>query len=323
MRKALIVGINNYPNAELYGCINDAAAFGNTLETNGDGSPNFDVRLLTDVQTKGELKGHIKELFAGDCETALFYFSGHGFFDETGGGIIVTPDFTANDEGISMDDILHIANESKAQNRVIILDCCHSGSFGNPKITGGKNAQIGEGVSILTASKADEASVEINGHGVFTNLLLDAMQGGAADLRGHITPGSIYSYIDQALGPWDQRPVFKTNITRFTSLRTVSAQVAPEILRKLNHYFSSPEERFPLDPSFEFTNDPSIEHEFVEPHADDKNVSIFKDLQKLVSVGLVVPVDEQHMYFAAMHSKSCRLTALGYHYWRLVKDKRI
>ena len=130
MRKALVVGINNYPNAELYGCINDAAAFGNTLETNGDGSPNFDVRLITDVQTKGELKGHIKELFAGDCETALFYFSGHGFFDETGGGIIVTPDFTANDEGISMDDILHITNNSKAQNRVIILDCCHSGSFG-------------------------------------------------------------------------------------------------------------------------------------------------------------------------------------------------
>jgi len=309
MRKALVVGINNYPNAELYGCINDAVAFGNTLETNGDGSPNFDVRLITDVQTKGELKGHIKELFAGDCETALFYFSGHGF--------------TANDEGISMDDILHITNNSKAQNRVIILDCCHSGLFGNPKNNGGNNAQIGEGVSILTASKADEASVEINGHGVFTNLLLDAIQGGASDLRGHITPGSIYSYIDQALGPWDQRPVFKTNITRFTSLRKVSPQVSPEILRRLNQYFSSPEEPFKLDPSFEFTNDPAIEHDFIEPYANEKNVSVFKDLQKLASVGLVVPVDEQHMYFAAINSKSCRLTALGYHYWRLVKDKRI
>ncbi len=323
MRKALVVGINNYPKAELRGCINDAVAFGNTLETNGDGSPNFDVRLLTDVTKKGELKGHIKDLFVGECETALFYFSGHGFFDESGGGIIVTPDFTENDEGISMDDILHIANLSKAQNRVIILDCCYSGSFGNPKITGGKNAQIGEGVSILTASKPDEVSVEINGHGVFTNLLLDAMQGGAADLRGHITPGSIYSYIDQALGPWDQRPVFKTNITRFTSLRTVYPQVSPEILRKLNQFFASPEEHFQLNPSFEFTNSPIVEHKFIKPYSDEINVAIFKDLQKLASVGLVVPVDEQHMYFAAMHSKSCRLTALGYHYWRLVKDKRI
>lgn len=94
-------------------------------------------------------------------------------------------------------------------------------------------------------------------------------------------------------------------------------------MRRLNQYFTSPEDQFELDPSFEFTNDPAIEHEFEEPYANEKNVSIFKDLQKLASVGLVVPVDEQHMYFAAMHSKSCRLTALGYHYWRLVKDKRI
>jgi len=46
-------------------------------------------------------------------------------------------------------------------------------------------------------------------------------------------------------------------------------------------------------------------------------------LQKLQSVGLIVPVDEQHMYYAAINSKACKLTALGYHYWRLVKDKRI
>jgi len=323
MRKALVVGINNYPSAPLRGCINDASAIGNTIEVNGDGSPNFDVRLLTDVMSKADLKGHIKELFSGDCETALFYFSGHGFFDDLGGGVIVTPDFQPNDEGVSMDEILNIANESKAKNRVIILDCCHSGSFGTPKNSGGHNAQIGEGVSILTASKADEVSIEINGHGVFTNLLIDALQGGASDLRGHITPGSIYSYIDQALGPWDQRPVFKTNITRFTSLRTVTSQVPIEVIRKLPDYFNSAADNFQLNPSFEFTNDPAIEHEYTEPYADQNKVAIFKDLQKLASVGLVIPVDEQHMYFAAMNSKSCKLTALGFHYWRLVKDKRI
>ncbi len=323
MRKALVVGINDYPNAPLRGCINDASVFANTIEVNGDGSPNFDVRLIKDVGTKSELKGKIRELFAGDSETSLFYFSGHGFFDDLGGGFIVTPDYKLNDEGVSMDEILNIANESKSKNRVIILDCCHSGSFGSPKISGGKNAQIGEGVSILTASKSDEVSLEINGHGVFTNLLLDALQGGASDLRGHITPGSIYSYIDQALGPWDQRPVFKTNITRFTSLRTVNPQVPSDVLRKLTKYFETAESKYELDPSFEFTNDPQIDHNYIEPYASEEKVAIFKELQKLASVGLIVPVDEQHMYFAAMNSKSCRLTALGFHYWRLVKDKRI
>jgi len=309
MRKALIVGINNYPKAPLCGCVNDASAFSAIIETNGDGSPNFDVRLVTDVPTKSELKGLIIELFSGDCETALLYFSGHGLLDDIG-GYIVTPDYKPNDEGVSMDEILNIANDSKAQNRVIILDCCHSGALGSPKNLGGKSAHIGEGVSILTASRDSESAIEINGHGVFTNLLLDALQGGAADLRGHITPGSVYAYIDQALGPWDQRPVFKTNITRFTSLRTVTPQVPIDILRKLVDYFPTPQDEFALDPSFEDTNAPVVEHKIVEPHAKAENVAVFKHLQKFQGVGLVVPVNEQYMYFAAMNSKSCKLTAL-------------
>ena len=322
MRKALIIGINNYTNFPLKGCINDATAFASIIETNGDGSPNFDVKLRLDVCTKSDLKGLIIELFNGDCETALFYFSGHGFLNDIG-GYIVTPDYKLNDEGVSMDEILSIANASNAKNKIIILDCCHSGAFGSPRLSGGNNAHIGEGISILTASKSEEAALETNGHGVFTNLLLDAIQGGASDLRGNITPGSVYAYIDQALGSWDQRPVFKTNITRFITLRNVIPQVPTEILRKLIEYFPEATKQYSLNPSFEDTNSPNIEHKVVKPFAITENVSIFKNLQKLQSVGLIVPVDEQHMYYAAINSKSCKLTALGYHYWRLVKEKRI
>lgn len=322
MRKALVVGINNYPSCPLQGCVNDASSFASIIETNGDGSPNFDVKLINNVMTKSDLKSLIIDLFSGDSDTTLLYFSGHGFITDIG-GYIVTPDAKKNDEGVSMDEILLIANDSKSKNKIIILDCCHSGALGSPQINGGKSANISEGVSILTASKDDEASLEINGHGLFTNLLLDALQGGAADLRGHITPGSIYSYIDQALGPWDQRPVFKTNITRFTSLRIVPPSVQLETLRKLIEYFPMPQNQFALDPSFEDTNTLNVTHNVVEPYAKKENIDIFKNLQKFQSVGLVVPVDADYMYFAAMNSKSCKLTALGYHYWRLIKDKRI
>ncbi|MBC9784102.1 caspase family protein [Heliobacterium chlorum] len=322
MRKALVVGINNYPQSKLNGCINDANAFAGIIAKNGDGSPNFDVKLIHDISNKGELKSLIAELFKGDSDTSLFYFSGHGFIDDVG-GYIVTPDYKAHDVGVSMDEILYMANNSKSKNKIIILDCCHSGAFGSPKVNGGANAQIGEGVSILTASRDYETSLEINGHGVFTNLLLDALQGGSADLRGSITPGSVYSYIDQALGPWDQRPVFKTNISRFTSLRTVNPQVSIDVIRRLIDYFPNPNAKFPLDPSFEYTNTEDIDHKVIKPYAVPENVSKFKDLQKFQSVGLVVPVDEEHMYFAAMNSKACKLTALGYHYWRLIKDNRI
>jgi hypothetical protein len=321
MKKALIVGINNYPSSPLRGCINDASGIATILETHGDGSPNFDVRLETNVQTKSKLKTMIAELFSGSCDTVLLYFSGHGFLNEIG-GYLVTPDYAKYDEGISMDEILILANNSKVKDKIIILDCCHSGAMGSPTISGAAS-QLSEGISILTASRDDEPSMEINGHGVFTNLLLDALQGGAADLRGHISPGGVYSYIDQALGAWEQRPVFKTNVTRFTSLRTINPQVSLDILRKIIEYFPTPQDEFKLNPSFEDTNEKDIKHTIIEPYANPENVSVFKNLQKFQSVGLVVPVDTAYMYFAAMESKSCRLTSLGYHYWRLVKDKRI
>lgn len=321
MKKALVVGINSYPSSPLRGCINDASGLASIIETHGDGSPNFDVRLETDVQTKSELKTMIAELFSGINDTVLLYFSGHGFLNELG-GYLVTPDHKTYDEGISMDEILVLANQSKTKDKIIILDCCHSGAFGSPTIGRGAS-QLDEGISILTASRDDEPSMEINGHGVFTNLLLNALQGGAADLRGHISPGGVYSYIDQALGPWEQRPVFKTNVTRFTSLRTINPQVPLNILRKIIEYFPTPKQEYSLDPSYEDTNTKKVEHDVIEPYAKAENVAVFKNLQKLQSVGLVVPVDSEYMYFAAMDSKACKLTSLGYHYWRLVKDKRI
>jgi len=272
------------------------------------------VRLRTDITTKAELKAAVDELFQGTCDIALLYFSGHGLLNSSG-GFLVAPDYQRNDEGLSMDHILAFVNKSQAKNKVIILDCCHSGAMGAPAATAElASAQLIDGVVILTASRDSESAVEVNGHGVFTSLLLDALQGGAADLRGHITPGSVYAYVDQALGPWEQRPVFKTNVSRFTSLRTVPPQVPIDVLRKITTYFKAPQEHFPLDPTFEDTN---------KDIAIPENVAIFKHLQKFQSVGLVVPVNAEFMFFAAQDSTACRLTALGYHYWRLVNEKRI
>lgn len=86
-----------------------------------------------------------------------------------------------------------------------------------------------------------------------------------------------------------------------------------EKLRKLTEYFKTAEEEYKLNPSYEFT----------EASANKENVVIFKDLQKFESVRLVVPVNEEHMYFAAINSKSCKLTALGFQYWRLVKENKL
>jgi hypothetical protein len=315
MKKALVIGINDYPSSPLNGCVNDANSFAAILESNGDGSPNFSVKLLTSpvvLLTRAKLREAIEQLFAGDSDMALLYFSGHGYIKSTG-GYLVTTDAKKYDEGVSMDDVLSIANQSKAKNKFVILDCCHSGAFASPSITGSSTAFLSEGMSVLTASRDSEYAIEKNGAGVFTSLLIDALKGGASDIRGNITPGSIYAYVDEALGAWDQRPIFKTNVSNFATIRRIQPKIPVEIIRKMTKYFPTPDTMYELNPTFEFTDSSAIE----------ENVEIFKNLQKFQSVGLVVPVDAEFMYFAAMNSKSCRLTALGYQYWRLVNEKKI
>jgi len=322
MRKALVVGINSYPQCPLTGCINDANAVAQILERDGDDTVNFAVKKVLDVNSKGILRGHIEDCFAGDADVALFYFSGHGYIDAVGGNI-VTPDYCDHDMGVSMQDILTIVNKSSCKNKVVVLDCCHSGFLGRISTAGQTTSIIGEGVTLLTASKSDEPALEIAGHGVFTSLFLAALSGGAADVTGYVTPGGIYAYIDKALGPWEQRPVFKTNVTRFSPLRKVIPQVSEAIIRRITSYFDKPDTELRLDPSFEPTNSPIVDHEVIEPYADKDHVKVFSDLQKLEGVGIVVPCEEEHMYFAAMKSKSCKLTPVGQHYWRLVKENII
>ena len=315
MKKALIVGINDYPSVPLNGCVNDANAIGTILESHGDGSPNFGVKMMTSPSsniTRSALREAIEQLFTGDSDMALLYFSGHGYIKSTG-GYLVTTDAKKYDEGVSMDEVLTLANQSKAKNKVIILDCCHSGALGSPSITANNIAQLSEGLSVLTASRDSEYAIEVNGSGVFTSLVVDALKGGAADLRGNITPGSLYAYVDEALGAWDQRPIFKTNVTSFSPLRKISPKVPLETMRKITSYFATPDAEHPLNPTYEDT----------DPSAIEDNVKIFKDLQKFQSVGLVIPVDAEFMYFAAINSKSCRLSALGYQYWRLVNEKKL
>ena len=318
MRKALVIGIDDYPKHPLSGCVMDAKAMSEVLSKHDDidQSHNFSTKLITSEDQavlKPLLRKSIEELFADDSEMALLYFSGHGFVNSTG-GYLVTADAQEYDEGVSMDMVLSIANQSKVNNKVIILDCCHSGAMGSPSLSERNMSQLSEGLSVLTASRDSEKAIEKSGKGgVFSSLLIDALKGGASDIRGNITAGSLYAYVDEALGAWDQRPIFKTNVASFSPIRKVQPKVPITTLRKLIEYFPSPEEGLQLDPSFEFTHE----------KAGRENVAIFKDLQKYQSVGLVIPVGAEFMYFAAVESKSCRLTVLGYQYWRLVKEDKI
>jgi len=323
MRKALIVGINYYTQIRgLYGCVNDAHAVKNALERNGDGTVNFAVNLVTaesddDAISRGKLKDLVRELFSEDHEVALLYFAGHGYVEQTG-GYLCSSDCSRGDDGLSLGEVLTLANASPAKNKVILLDSCHSGIAGTP--AGHQAAEVAEGVTILTASTEQQYATEKDGSGVFTSLLVDALQGAAANLVGDITPGAVYAHIDQSLGPWEQRPVFKTNVKEFVSLRRVTAPIPLEWLHRLTEFFPRPGMRFHLDPSFE----PELRgRPDGAPPPDPANTATFAVLQRYNRLNLLVPVDAPHMWHAAIESKDCKLTALGEHYRRLVEKKRI
>jgi hypothetical protein len=324
MRIALIVGVNYYDHCSgLFGCVDDAHAVKAVLERHDGGAVNFDCMLLTgtgstDRVDRGNLKDSIEKLFKAEADLALFYFAGHGHIEASGGYLLAT-DSRRGDEGVSLSEILTLANASPAKNKVIVLDSCHSGIAGTAP-TGGALANLADGLTVLTASTEDQYATEENGRGVFTTLFVDALHGGAANLTGDVTPGSVYAHIDQSLGAWEQRPVFKTNVKRFVSLRKVSPPIPISDLRRITEFFPSAGSEFPLNPTYE----PEMKGRdagMLPP--DPENTRTFAILQRYNRLNLLVPVDAAHMWNAAMESKSCRLTALGEHYRRLVEKNRI
>lgn len=321
MRKALVIGIDQYASiSPLYGCVNDARSVALRLERNEDRSRNFDVRLVlgsdpTDLFTRDEMRSAVAELFEGDGEVALLYFAGHGHIEATG-GYLCAGDCKSGNDGLALSDIMTFANFSGFRNKIIVLDSCHSGIAGNhPASTG--LAELRDGVTILTASTAEQYASEKNGSGVFTTLFVDALDGGAANLVGDVTPGSVYAHIDQSLWAWAQRPVFKTNVQSFISLRKVKPPLALSDLQRIAEFFPDPAFRYQLDPTFE-PERPKVDEGLPPP--DKAKNEIFAILQQYNRLNLLVPEDAPHMYHAAIESKAVRLTALGEHYRRLVAD---
>jgi len=331
MKKALIVGIDDYdpPNA-LSGCVNDAVELSALLEANGDGSPNFDVRRIISSEgpvTSEKLHEAIGELFTGDAETVVLYFAGHGIMDdETNNGYLVTQDGRNPNWGISLSGVIQQANKAhpRIKSTVILLDSCQSGFAGEVSGLGesGNVSHIGNGVTILTACHRQGVAAETNGHGKFTDIMIDGLGGAASDVIGRVTPASLYAHVDQTLGAWEQRPIYKANVQSFVSLREVSPKVPKEVLRRLPQYFPTASHVFKLDPSFEPNRGEEAQN-LADIPVDDDNVRIYRELQKCHQHGLVTPTEHEFMWHTAVYSGGVRLTATGAHYRSLAEKKKI
>jgi len=317
MKRALLVGIDDYDNFNnLTGCVNDIHALAPLLSRNYDNSPNFDCRSLTSDGGRVDRNTFLEAvdaLLVPGADVGLFYFAGHGNA-VTNDVTLVTQDGTKTEAGVSLASILGKVQNSTIREIIIVLDCCFSGAAGSVPQLGSRDAVMRQGVAIITASRSDQTASEmLGGRGFFSFYFCGALDGGAADTLGKVNLAGVYAYLSESFGPWEQRPTFKANMDRLHELRRCKPDVPIDELRHLPEFFTAPGDDLRLDPTYEPKADPKHpEHE-----------AIFAILQRCRAAKLVEPVGVEHMYFAAMESKACRLTPLGKHYWRLAEQKRL
>ncbi|WP_020691791.1 caspase family protein [Aeromicrobium massiliense] len=313
MKRALLVGNDTYKSfGNLSGCVEDVKALQPLLARHENGEPNFECVTETDL-TRDELIGAIGRLLAPGADSALFFFAGHGG-KNVNDVVLCTSDGTENSPGVAFSDVLGMIASSPLQEVVILLDCCFAGGAGNVPALASDGATLKPGLSILAASRGDQTSAETEARrGLFSTFVEGALDGGAADTLGSVDLGNLYAYVSESFGAWEQRPTFKANISRPLELRKCEPILSSGDLRRILNLFEHAFSRYPLNPSYEPTEDPKHE----------ENEAIFRLLQKARASRLVEPVEEDHLYFAAMNSGACELTALGRHYHQVNREGRL
>jgi hypothetical protein len=143
-RRALLVGINDYPDpaSRLEGCVNDCFEMSAVLQETGF-RPG-EIRVLLDARaTAKEVLDRLEWLLedAGDGSARVFYYSGHGAripVDGSGEGeadsldeCLVTHDFDWTPGRAVTDDRFHrlYSQLPYGAEFTAVLDCCHSGGM--------------------------------------------------------------------------------------------------------------------------------------------------------------------------------------------------
>jgi hypothetical protein len=212
-----------------------------------------------------------------------------------------------------MSELVSRANRFSRDSRrnvLIILDCCYAGAAGTDEEVVGNlenEARLREGVTILAAARPRQKAVEVAGHGAFTRLVLGALEGGAADVRGRVSAASIYAYAEGVLGGLDQRPIYKSHAASLDPVRLCPAAVPDEILRRLTELFPHPDDEHRLAPSYEWTNAAAVQ----------AHVALFKTFKRLQVARLLRCSSGVDMFDTAMASETVLLTPLGRFYWEL------
>ncbi len=227
-RYALVVGIAKYDNfRHLDKAATDAAAIARILQTHGQYQVEPLPKRLVESENRWELApdkkvtgkelGQVLETFLlerAKGQEALIYFAGHGF--EVPGlgskkkGYLATSDGTSDGRNaILFSDLNDLIRESRLSSLVLIVDCCHAGSFLERTLLESTLTAFKEKQDyyLMTACRSFERAREGEAHGVFTAAVLQGLQANNADSEGAVTGDRLFDFIQRELRQSGQEPI--------------------------------------------------------------------------------------------------------------------
>ena len=339
MRRALLIGIDDYVDSPLEGCVFDAKKLGNALLFHldeGRQKRNFDCRILVGPTSEkpkeiyqDEIKEHyildtnlikdrISELFSIESDIALLYFSGHGRKNEYG-TYLATMDGSEKQPGVSMEEILRYATRAlendhpvRIREIIIILDCCYSGNFA-------LEGNLKEGITILTATRPNKKAKSTPEGSIFTSLLCNALNGGCSDPLGLITIGSIYDYVEKGNSEWkDERMMIKMHLSKLSEIRRCPPDLNFSIGRKITELFKldGKEDKYKFKDRGGYIINLSKELVFENEYGTEEPIKDLIDLLKLLRfrmIEIVDPIGCVNLVNAAEREGAVQLTSYGIH----------
>ena len=223
----LSVGINEYKNPKM--TLNyarpDAESFGKIVDEKSSLFKNIELHSLYDADaTKDNILKKLEELSTKvhQEDVFIFYYAGHGsmvdnqfFFIPTGSSRLYDLSSLQKDAieaGVLQDRLKNI----KALKQLIIMDACQSGGSVELLATRGAAeekaiAQLSRsaGIHVMASAGSEQFATEFAelGHGLFTYLLIKALQGDAdgAPKDGKVTIYELKSYLDDQVPEMTQK----------------------------------------------------------------------------------------------------------------------
>jgi hypothetical protein len=200
---AVVIGINNYQKwPKLQYAVRDAENVIKRLHRLGfdEVIPIFDAAATRQniLRVLGD------ELYnkTADDDRVLIFYAGHGQTQDLprGGkeGYIIPVDGDEKDyyaTAIKMGELQGLSNRLRAKHIFYVMDSCFSGLLLRPRGEG-KEHTTARARQVLTAGSEGEEVFEVGGHGLFTRVLLEGLEGGAdLDKSGYITATELYKFI--------------------------------------------------------------------------------------------------------------------------------